>query len=65
MEDFETADGAWPGWGETLSDATWQLVQESLHIVPGCGCLRLLYDRGCMERDRMASRPRSLTSAKP
>jgi predicted nucleic acid-binding Zn-ribbon protein len=42
-----------PGCGAAPSDASRRLVRESLRVVPCCGCLRLLYDRGWTERDLM------------
>ena len=58
-------DGRCPGCGETLPDATRRFVQESLRVVPCSGCLRLLYDRGWIERDLMPSTLRPVTRAKP
>lgn len=58
-------DGRCPGCGEPLPDATRRFVQESLCVVPCCGCLRLLYDRGWTERDLMPATLRPVTRAKP
>lgn len=58
-------DDRCPGCGETLPDASRRLVHESLRVVPCSGCLRLLYDRGWTERDRMSPALRPVTTAKP
>ena len=58
-------DGRCPGCGETLPEASRRLVEENLLVVPCSGCVRLLYDRGWIERDLMPSTLRPRPAARP
>lgn len=58
-------DGRCPGCGETLPEASRHLVEENLLVVPCSGGVRLLYDRGWIERDLMPSTLRPRPAPRP
>jgi predicted nucleic acid-binding Zn-ribbon protein len=58
-------DGGCPGCGKPLPEADRRLVQESLCVVACAGCLRLLYDRGWVERGFIPSTLRPVPKPRP